>query len=381
MNILITDGNYKHSLGILRNIGEYIGKSYVLSNRKFSISGLSKYCKKEIVVPEYDDNLFLEELIKNIKKYKINLIILVGTNSFKYIVPHKNKIEKAGAKFISVDNKKLNQVFSKKETYEIANKLNIPYPKSFYPIKMDDIYDISKKITYPCVIKGLYEVGGNIVRYVYNKEELISEYKSVCSYYSLNEDNGLPLIQEYIEGYGCAFFAVYDNGKCGITFQHKRIREMPPSGGVSVCAESYKNNLVEQYGKIILDYLEWHGVAMVEFKMTEKGIPVLMEINPKFWGSLDLALEAGVNFPLELIKIFKGKMIGKENNFYKYPLRYHWPLDGDIIHMFLNPKASLNILKDIINPNVKSNIWLTDILPIIPMFIYMVGRIIKGILR
>ena len=47
----------------------------------------------------------------------------------------------------------------------------------------------------------------------------------------------------------------------------------------------------------LLDELNWHGVAMVEFKVTEDGTPYLMEINTRFWGSLQLAIDAGVDFP------------------------------------------------------------------------------------
>ena len=44
----------------------------------------------------------------------------------------------------------------------------------------------------------------------------------------------------------------------------------------------------------------WHGVAMVEFKRDERDdTPRLMEINGRFWGSLQLAIDAGVDFPCD----------------------------------------------------------------------------------
>lgn len=374
MNVLVTDSNYKHSLGIVRSIGKYGIKPYLLSYKHYSLSSFSKYSNKEIIIKKgFTKNELFEKLIE----YDIELIILVGTNSFRKIVPWKYELKKLNADIIAVDEDILNIALSKKETYLIAQKLGVPYPKTYYLEDLDEIELIKNRITYPCVVKGLYEVGGNIVDYAFHKEELENKYLEICSKYNLTVHSGLPMIQEYIPGYGCAFFAVYDNGKCGLTFQHKRIRELPVSGGVSVCAESFDNKLVEKYGKLLLDSLKWHGVAMVEFKFNDQNIPILMEINPKFWGSTDLALEAGVNFPKALLDIYQKKKTTYSKK-YKYPFRYQWPLNGDFFHGLDNPKAILSIFIDLINPKVKSNLWLSDPLPTFKMlYVFFLSLFIR----
>ena len=359
MNILVTDVDMKHSLGIVRSLGKIGIKPYLLSSSKNSICSYSKYANQEIII---NKNFDKEELVQITLEYKIELIILVGTNSFMKIVPWKNYLKENGINIITVDEEKQNIAFSKKDTYSLASKINIPIAKTFYPQTFNELNILKTQITFPCVIKGLYEVGGNIVDYAYTENELILKYNNLCNKYNIEEKDGLPMLQEYITGSGCAFFAVYNNGKCGLTFQHKRIREYPISGGFSVCAKSYKNNKVEEYGKKLLDKLNWHGVAMVEFKLNDKGIPILMEINPKFWGSTDLALEAGVNFPKALIDIHLNQEIKYSNN-YKIPFKYHWPFQGDILHGIENPKAMPSIILDMLNPKVRSNIWISDIMP------------------
>jgi predicted ATP-grasp superfamily ATP-dependent carboligase len=48
----------------------------------------------------------------------------------------------------------------------------------------------------------------------------------------------------------------------------------------------------------LLDELDWHGLAMVEFLRDEEtGDFKLMEINPRFWSSLPFTVQAGVDFP------------------------------------------------------------------------------------
>jgi len=377
MNVAVTDPDYKHSLGIVRALGKIGIKPFLLTHKTGSLCSYSKYSSKEIIIPP---NYTKKELIETLKKYNIELIILVGTNSFRKIVPWKDELKKQGINIISVDINTLNIALSKKETYFLAKKIGVPVPKTFFISKFDDLNSVENSISYPCVIKGVYEAGRNIVDYVYSKKELKEKYLKICKKYNFQEGKNLPMIQEYIKGFGCGFFAVYNNGECLLTFQHKRIREWPVTGGASTCAESFKHNLVEKYGKMLLDELKWHGVAMVEFKMTKEGIPILMEINPKFWGSLDLALEAGVNFPKALIDIHLGKKI-KYNSSYKYPFRYHWPLHGDILHAIANPKNLLSVIKDCLDPRVKSNIWFNDFKPTIKMFQYFAKQLVKYILE
>ena len=371
-NVIITDASYKHTLGIVRALGKVGINPFVVSHKKYSLSGLSKYAKGEVILKkDYSEFEFIDAL----KELNIDLVILVGTDSFKKIVPWKKRLLARGINIITVDYEKLNFAFNKMDVYEYAKNIGVPTARTIYPKTIDEVVRLANNIDYPCVIKGLYEVGGNIVDYAYSKNDLVEKYAKLCRKYGIREDSGLPMLQEYITGSGCAFFAVYNNGKCGLTFQHKRIREYPVSGGASVCAESYKNDLVGKYGRALLDALNWHGVAMVEFKLNKENLPILMEINPKFWGSTDLALEAGVNFPKALVDIHNGVSVECSNE-YKFPFKYHWPLHGDFLHAIDRVKNLPQVLVDLIDPRVKSNIWLSDFKPTFSMLISFIKNLL-----
>ncbi len=144
---------------------------------------------------------------------------------------------------------------------------------------------------------------------------------------------------------------------------HRRIRENPPTGGASSCAASFYDGKLKEYGTRLLDLLGWHGVAMVEFRYDARsGTYKLMEINPKFWGSLDLALAAGVDFPHCLCRMAQGHALDYCEE-YDRELRYHWPLSGEIQHVWKRPTSFGAVLADLFDPRVKSNIWLRDIRP------------------
>lgn len=111
------------------------------------------------------------------------------------------------------------------------------------------------------------------------------------------------LVQERVQGPGTGIFLLTWEGRARALFAHRRLREKPPSGGVSVYRESVAPDpsLVAR-AEALLRRLDWQGVAMVEMKTdAATGVPYLMEVNGRFWGSLQLAVDAGVDFPALLL--------------------------------------------------------------------------------
>jgi hypothetical protein len=120
-----------------------------------------------------------------------------------------------------------------------------------------------------------------------NRAEIISEMGHV------------PIAQEFVpksNEYG--FFALYDRGEPVATFQHRQERGWKYAGGPSAYRTSVRIPELERAGTALLDHLDWHGVAMVEFLRDDRtGEFKLMEVNPRFWSSLPFTVQAGVDFP------------------------------------------------------------------------------------
>ena len=124
------------------------------------------------------------------------------------------------------------------------------------------------------------------------------------------------------------------------SFAHRRLREKPPSGGVSVYRESIAADpaLVER-SRRLLEHFGWQGVAMVEYKVDERtGTPMLMEINGRFWGSLQLAVDAGVDFPRLLIECAEGRL-PRRRRLYAVGTRLRWWW-GDVDQLLLRLRRS-----------------------------------------
>lgn len=85
---------------------------------------------------------------------------------------------------------------------------------------------------------------------------------------------------------------------------------------------------------------DWHGVAMVEFKVdTGSGVPYLMEVNGRFWGSLQLAVDAGIDFPWLLYQFATTGTIRDVPHTYQPGIRSRWWL-GDLDHLMLRWRKS-----------------------------------------
>lgn len=341
IKIFITDAGYKHTLGAVRSLGK---KGYYIiagSQHKHSVSFFSKYCKESIIYPNpREEQKFVDFLIGYLKENKVDVLLPIGYLTTVAISKHKHTLSKYTHVPV-VDYQYMRIASDKSQTMELARALNIPTPIEYQSI--DEIQ------SFPVVAKGIYESGQ--IQYINSPDELDN----------ISQTN--LIFQEYIPGEGVGFYALFNNGEVRAFFMHKRLREYPITGGASTAAVSIYDEDLKDLGLKLLKALNWHGVAMVEFKKDYRdGSFRLMEINPKFWGSLDLSIASGVDFPyLTVIMALKGDIDPVFN--YKQDQKYMWPFPDDTFAMLANHCYIKNILRDLFNVKVKTNIALDDIKP------------------
>jgi len=224
----------------------------------------------------------------------------------------------------------------KRHVVLLAHQLGIACPETFLLREGESLADVARRVCYPVVIKPRFSlclrngkwVLGN-VQYAHDLEDLMSKY------HKSHAQIPFPLVQEKIEGEGRGVFLLVWNGELKAAFCHRRLREKPPWGGVSVYRESIPSDkeLVEK-SFALLQALGWQGPAMVEFKVDRRdGRAKLMEVNGRFWGSLQLAIDAGVNFPLLLYRLVNGEDVPAQFN-YKVGVKSRWLL-GDLDHLLI----------------------------------------------
>ena len=105
------------------------------------------------------------------------------------------------------------------------------------------------------------------------------------------------IVQEFVPGQGVGAFFLRYWGRYVLSFAHQRLHSVPYSGGWSSLRRSIRDQSLIGEGKRLLDSIDYEGVAMVEFRRAVDGTLYFLEINGRLWGSLALALHAGVDFP------------------------------------------------------------------------------------
>ena len=115
------------------------------------------------------------------------------------------------------------------------------------------------------------------------------------------------------------------DGELRAEFAHRRLCEKPASGGVSVYRESIAmDDDLRERSRNLLNRFGWFGPAMVEYKRdSATGRAYLMEVNGRFWGSLQLAIDSGVDFPQLLVRCALGQPSERIHS-YRVGVRSRW---------------------------------------------------------
>ncbi len=138
-------------------------------------------------------------------------------------------------------------------------------------------------------------------------------------------------------GYGVSLLYGPD-GAYRAGFVHRKIRELPVAGGVSTCAESVAwpelvgvaRRYVEGGGRA--EAIPWQGVINLEFKVDRgSGTAYLIEVNPRLWGALPLAVHAGVDFPVLMWRLARGESLDAPPG-YRAGARLRWAVYGELAH-------------------------------------------------
>ena len=371
-HVLVTDEHYKHSLGIVRHLGGQGVFVSVVAGSRESLACRSRFCREVILAEDSRPETLVATILKAVRERYFDLIIPVSYSLTLALAQRKDellpytRLEVAPEPCVAKAADKLQMA-------ALAQRLGVPAPQT---VSCSESKELATGLRFPVVIKPKRETPGRPpIRYARNQEELriLLEESSSSARDGVFAD---PIIQEYIPGRGCGLFATYQGGACKRVFMHRRVREYPASGGVSSCAESFYDSQLANHGRRLLDELNWHGVAMVEFRRDSRdGEYKLMEINPKFWGSLDLALAAGADFPGDLCKMALGQTLTFSDH-YERNLRFHWPFSGqgELFHLWTRPQSLFAVAFDYLNPRVKSNVWLSDFNPNINEVSKLFGR-------
>ena len=336
IRVFITDGYWRKTVAAVRALGR-MGLRVTVSESTYLAPALfSRYCYRRVHSPSpvLQPSQYLDFIQDYLTRHPHEVLMPMEEGTLLLLAQHRERFAHITRfPFAAYDD--LLFARDKLKVLRRAEALDIPTPKTYEITRMDEGEQLARQVQYPVVVKPRVGSGSTGLYYASEPSQLSFALERLFL------SGKSPLVQERLPGDGAgigASFLLDQDHQIRASFVHRRIREYPVDGGPSTLRESILHEQVRHDGARLVQNLHLTGVAMVEFKIDSRdGKAKLLEVNPRFWGSLALAVNAGVNFPYLLT------LVALELDFppvLDYSLGHfcRWLLPGDILHFLSNPK-------------------------------------------
>jgi predicted ATP-grasp superfamily ATP-dependent carboligase len=335
MRILVTDSDTRAALAAVRALGARGHDVVTAGISSASLAARSRHSSafERYPDPAADSEGFVQAIAEITKRRSIEVVLPMTEVTTLLVTAHQDRFT---GRIPFPDSTTVANASDKAFVINLARELGIPVPRTIVATSAANGIERAAELGFPIVMKP----SRSRVR---TEDGWVSTGVAYATDAATLRDalERLPpavypvLLQERIEGPGVGVFAAVDRGRTVALFAHRRLREKPPSGGVSVLCESAAvDPVAAEHATKLLNHIGWRGVAMVEFKQDKRdGSLRLMEINGRFWGSLQLSILAGVDFPNIAAAIAQGQDLPAPPG-YRTGVRSRW-LAGDLDAMLL----------------------------------------------
>lgn len=241
---------------------------------------------------------FIEDVLK--VAGELDQPVYIPTHEETFVAAkYAERLTANGVQFAISDYSVLRQLHKKTLLHDSCVQLEVPTPRIEIVDDEADFLEKVKQFEIPVVLKADQTNSAKGVYYLTDPTSLLTTYRQ-----ARKEIVGTLFLQELVTGHGYGVSVLMNRGRCRARFTHKRLREKTFSGGTSTARVSTRNQQLEDAAVKLLSGVGFHGVAMVEFKYDEVTDNFwIIDVNPRFWGSLALPIACGVNFPYLLYQM------------------------------------------------------------------------------
>jgi predicted ATP-grasp superfamily ATP-dependent carboligase/thymidylate kinase len=306
--ILVTDARRGSAVSIIRSLGRR-GIDVIAADSDAHSPGFSSRYSAECLrypPPDQSPDEMVEVLLGAARTRRIDLIVPATDETILPLAAARDRF--AGICMLAIpEPRALAASHDKMATVELAAQRGIPVPRTELVSTVAEAVRAAPALGWPVVLKPRFSRivrgGRRIDRY---------EVSYALDETALTQQMGRlegacdVLLQEYCAGEAHGVELLAYEGRLLAAFQHRRLREVPITGGASSFRESVAvEPVLLDHCARLLAALDWTGLAMVEFKIGDEG-PRLMEVNGRVWGSLPLAVKSGLDFPARLADLYLG---------------------------------------------------------------------------
>jgi predicted ATP-grasp superfamily ATP-dependent carboligase len=303
--VLVTDAHTIGGLGTIRSLGRAGFRVIGCSPQADAIGFHSRYCDRARVQPSFADHkVFIAWLEDIMASEQVRLII--PSESFLLAVrPYFAQL--SALLPVPQDESLAYRGLSKWDLFKICAEGGLAeHLPPFHLIDEHDGESTAREfrgLDEPIFLKvdaaHAREEGDSAVIRCATREIALDRIRTVRRHYRR------VLVQGYVPGIGVGAFLARWRGSLLGEFMHRRIHEVPHTGGASSFRAAWRHPAIISDAHARANLLRWEGVGMFEYRWNAANDRFyLMEFNARFWRSLHLALFAGVDFPRLLADAF-----------------------------------------------------------------------------
>ena len=313
--VLVTDAPSNANLAVVRSLGRRGIPVGVCGFRgEFNLSFHSRYAEERLLVPSpaSDPSGFMRRLTGVLATGRYPLLFPTTERTIQLVSAHRDELPPSVTVPLP-EREALETVLDKERTVTLARSLGVPVPATWFPSGPEELPALAPELPYPVILKprqtNFLAPDGRLQKSGYVMVERPDQLER--AYRRIHAAVPRPLIQEIVSGTGAGVFSICDRGTPLAWFAHRRLREEDPRGSRASAALSVPcDPRLIDWSTRLLKALRWHGVVMAEFRWDERLDRCwLIEINGRFWGSLALALMAGMDFPYYLYQLARGETV------------------------------------------------------------------------
>ncbi len=288
-------------LSVMRELGAKGVAVHSIGRSEKAIGSASRYCSSFFTRPK--GRPLSSWLPDHIRTTGAKALMAISEGDLLDLAALPDEIE--GCRILTPRSAPLALALDKRLTLALAETVGIAVPQSWQPARGENWTAAKAELTFPLIAKwpdppavlALLEERG----IQFEKAERIDRPEQLEAMLARYEPIQVwPLIQSFCPGEGLGQMLCMADGKAILRFQHRRLHEWPPEGGVSTLCESIDPSLYQEQmakSEALLAAMDWEGPAMVEYRHDPAtGRFVMMEVNGRLWGSLPLARHSGAHF-------------------------------------------------------------------------------------
>ncbi len=309
--VLVTDADERSALAAVRSLGRAGHRVITGAARARSLAGASRYSATQTVLPDAlrEPERFRGAVAEAVRTHGVHVVLPVTDASVSALLTDPAVLSPAILPPPTFGTYR--RVSDKAAAAETAAALGIRVPRQVVIEAPEAAPEAAASLRPPFVLKPARSVAGQDAHRRKLGVVHAADVAAAAVAAARLPPEAFPLLlQERIVGPGTGVFLLVWQGRTIAAFAHERVREKPPAGGVSVVCRSVPlEPALRVRSEALLARFGFEGVAMVEFKRdSDTGEPVLMEVNARFWGSLQLAVDSGVDFPRLLVECATGQV-------------------------------------------------------------------------